>query len=645
MAWHEGLAGVALAIAGTPDRPLRVVAGLGTGKTFALKRMVARLLNDAVAPGRILAVTFTRTAAGELKRELRALGVVGCEEVRAGTLHSFCFSLLSRNQVFDYLQRIARPLVTFLSFGVSRFEAEPLLQDLNNRRQFGGVRERTRRVQAFEAAWARLQSDQPGWPIDPVDREFHDALGGWLRFHEAMLIGELVPETLRYLRDNPVCAERQAYDHVVVDEYQDLNRAEQVLIDLLAQQVNQAVVGDPDQSIYSFLRYAHPEGIDSFHETHIGTHDEALVECRRCPRRVVAIADYLIRHNHPGEADPRLQPLAANPQGEIHIVQWRSLNEEAMGLAAFIQHLLRDRNIPLGEILVLSPRRRIGYGIRDAVSNLGIPVHSFYHEEALEDERAQTSFCVLTLLANPDDRVALRFWLGSGSPTWREGAYRRLRDHCENNRISPLRALERLSAGEIRIAHTTDLQQRFQLLRRELDRLRPMAIIDLIDALFPAGDQGVAVLREAASLNAGGLESHRQLLDSLRSIVTQPEMPQTGDFVRVMSLHKSKGLTSRVVIVAGCVQGLIPSFDQDLTLAEAANHLREQRRLFYVAVTRVRELLVLSSAAHIDRRLAHRIGAIVRGAGRAVTSDFINELGPGAPPSRLGNDWTAADFA
>ena len=201
-------------------------------------------------------------------------------------------------------------------------------------------------------------------------------------------------------------------------------------------------MGDPDQSIYSFLRYAHPEGINTFRETHEGTHDEALVECRRCPRRVDAIADHLIRQNHLGGAGPRLQPFPANPQGEIHIVQWQSLDDEARGLAAFVLHLARDRNVSLGEILVLSPRRLIGYGIRDAISNLEIPVHSFYHEEALEDERAQTSFCLLTLLANPDDRVALRFWLGSGSPTWREGAYRRLRDHCENNRISPLQALE-----------------------------------------------------------------------------------------------------------------------------------------------------------------------------------------------------------
>jgi DNA helicase-2/ATP-dependent DNA helicase PcrA len=140
MTWNDGLEGVALAIAGTQDRPLRLMAGPGTGKTFALKRMVARLLTEGVLPRRILVVTFTRAAAADLKREVRALDVEGCSEVSAGTLHSFCFSLLSRNEVFRYLQRGARPLVTFLSIGVARFEAEPLLYDLSHPGQFGGVR-------------------------------------------------------------------------------------------------------------------------------------------------------------------------------------------------------------------------------------------------------------------------------------------------------------------------------------------------------------------------------------------------------------------------------------------------------------------------------------------------------------------------
>jgi superfamily I DNA/RNA helicase len=151
----------------------------------------------------------------------------------------------------------------------------------------------------------------PGWPHDPVDRQFQAALTSWLRFHRAILIGELVPEALRFLRNNPAADARQAFDHVIVDEYQDLNRAEQDLIDLLAGQGSTAIVGDVDQSIYRF-RHANPEGIEVFQQQHPTTHDETLDECRRCPTRVVSIADHLIRHNHPGIGTPRLQPKPGN---------------------------------------------------------------------------------------------------------------------------------------------------------------------------------------------------------------------------------------------------------------------------------------------------------------------------------------------
>ena len=88
MAWDDGLVGVARLIAATDETPLRVMAGPGTGKTFAMKRRVARLLEDGADSNRILVVTFTRTAAADLVRELGALEVEGCEDIRAGTLHA-----------------------------------------------------------------------------------------------------------------------------------------------------------------------------------------------------------------------------------------------------------------------------------------------------------------------------------------------------------------------------------------------------------------------------------------------------------------------------------------------------------------------------------------------------------------------------
>src|SRR5207247_9588521 len=98
----------------------------------------------------------------------------------------------------------------------------------------GGLRDREKRLRAFGAAWARLQHEDPGWASDPVDKKFDRDLNSWLRLFEAMLIEELVPIALRYLRRNHAAPELTAFDHVLVDEYQDLNKAEQVLLDTLA---------------------------------------------------------------------------------------------------------------------------------------------------------------------------------------------------------------------------------------------------------------------------------------------------------------------------------------------------------------------------------------------------------------------------
>src|SRR5437588_6568537 len=105
MNWNDDLTGSALNIARAEQSPLRVVAGPGTGKTFALMRRVARLLEEGAQPSRILAVTFTRTAANDLVEKLAALGVPGADLVAAKTLHSLSFGLLSRSAVFQALGR------------------------------------------------------------------------------------------------------------------------------------------------------------------------------------------------------------------------------------------------------------------------------------------------------------------------------------------------------------------------------------------------------------------------------------------------------------------------------------------------------------------------------------------------------------
>ena len=648
MSWDDDLLGTARNIAATNHTPLRVMAGPGTGKSFALKRRVARLLEAGQEPRRILAVTFTRNAAASLVDDLHALGLVNCEQVRVGTLHAFCFSLLSRQDVFDYLGRVPRPVVTFSKSGVLQFEGGVMLDDLVALGDFGPKRDCARRIRAFDAAWARLQSEDPGWPQDAVDRHFQAALSSWLRFHEAMLIGELVPEALRFLRNNPASNVRTAFDHVIVDEYQDLNRAEQELIDLLVGNGATAIVGDVDQSIYRF-RYANPEGIEEFQQRHPGTHDETLDQCRRCPTRVVAVADHLIRHNHPDALVPRLQSQPGNPQGSVHIIQWSGIEEEAQGLAGFVRALVADRGYVPGDILILTPRRLLGYRIRDRLDDLDVPVHSFYHEEALEGKAAQRAFALLSLLVNVEDRVALRWWLGDDSPSGRRTAYQRLRQHCEQTGLSPRGALEALNQGALMLPRTQDLLEQYRNLRALLANLEGRGLAELVDALLPAASDECGVLREVALLAIPDLEDVSALFERIKTHVTQPEMPEEGDFVRVMSLHKSKGLTSRITVVAGCTQGLIPFQGDEEPPAEQAAILREQRRLFYVAITRCTEMLVLSSAVRMEREMAWKIGARLRSGrsrvGATIASQFINELGPTAPAPRSGQEWTTLAYA
>ena len=645
VSWNKGLSGSALAIAATNQSPLRVVAGPGTGKSFAMKRRVARLLQQGQNPERIMAVTFTRNAAASLVQDLRDLNIPGCDEVHVGTLHSYCFSLLNRDRIFAYLRRVPRPIITFEKSKSLQYEGAAMLHDISRGGGFGGRRDCTKRVKAFEAAWARLQSEMPGWPDDQVDKRFETELLDWLRFHEAILIGELVPEALRYLRNNPMSQALSEFDHVIVDEYQDLNRAEQEIVDLLSQGGAAAIVGDSDQSIYRF-RHANPDGIDDFPRRHPSTHDESLVECRRCPTRVVGLANHLIMNNHPPGSQPRLQPMSGNTQGEIHVTQWNNSDSEAAGIVRYIAHLLANRPYVPGDILVLTPRRRLAYQIRDLLDGQDIAAHSFYPEEALEDRGAQRALSLLTLLSNRADRVALRWWLGHKSSSALRGSYGKLRTHCETVGSPPWQELEKLDQGCLHLAGDSHLVPVFRELKKELGHLGQLSVSELVDFLLPVDDDGLAPLRDIAL--ASPSESAEELFEYIRSHVTHPEIPE-GDFVRIMSLQKSKGLTSKIVIVTGCIEGLVPFVEDDASLQEQDSILREQRRLFYVAVTRCTDVLVLSSFMNIDLGLAKNIGAQVQGRrwplGRTIASRFFSELGPSAPLPRAGASWAASGYS
>jgi hypothetical protein len=323
------------------------------------------------------------------------------------------------------------------------------------------------------------------------------------------------------------------------------------------------------------------------------------------------------------------------------------MEEEIRGVAQFIRQRIGAGEVAAGSVLVLAPRRQFGYGIRDYLNDAGTPAHSFFHEEAfdgnpkvLTESHAQQAFELLTLLADPEDCVALRCWSGFGINSLSSPAWSRLRTHCSQMGESPRAALGRLAAGALQLPYTGALVARYRLLEGEVQRLQGLRGNDLLDAVLPAGQPWAETLRSMAeTIEEPGFDA-QALRDTLRSGITQPELPTDVDYVRIMSLHKSKGLTADLVVVVGCIAGLIPFIQTDLPPADQERSLEEQRRLFYVAITRARRTLVLSSSVAIPRDLAHRMRVPIRAGGadyvNTIASRFVSELGRARPRPVLG---------
>lgn len=651
MTWETGMepTSPAYSFAANTAQRLRAVAGPGTGKTFALRRRIARLLEEGNDPQRILAVTFTRTAAADLKSEIQALEVAGATQVVARTLHSFCFKILGKEMVFENLQRYPRPLL--------EHEIDPLLRDLSNP-NYGNVRDKRKRIRDYEAAWARLQQDEPGFALNELDQEFERDLIAWLKYHRAILIGDLIPLTLQYLRNNPLCQELKMFDHVLVDEYQDLNKAEQVLINYLTRYGSCTIVGDDDQSIYSF-RNAHPEGIRAYPVDHPQCVSINFDECRRCPSRIVSMASNLIANNS-NRTLGALAPLSGNHEGDIQVLQWATLDEEIEGITKIVTKLVNTDLIDPEDILILTPRRKIGYRLRNSINEQGINISSYFREQALESKNARYIFSLLTLVGDIDDRVSLRYLLGETSTNYLQKTYAKLKAAAMEIEISPRELLELVLADKVNIRGIQPILVRYEKLLVEIQKIKDLlnrSFQEFIDTIAPEEDEELEDLRDvllAAQEIVGEVDSNedrQQWINSrvqeMRNLISMPETPDGNGDIRVMTLHSSKGLSSRVVIITSCIEGLIPAHHLDLTDEEMARQLEEQRRLFYVGLTRCKTepnvypgTLILSSFVRMPYGEALRIGIKLRNRQRRFqTTRFITELGDKCPPTTSGLEY------
>jgi superfamily I DNA/RNA helicase len=655
MIWDEGLEkeSATYQLASSDSRIIRSVAGPGSGKSFAIKRRIIRLLETGIDPDKLLAITFTRTAAADLRKEITMIGIKGCEKVTTKTIHSHALMILHRSEIQTIISRKPRMVIDH--------EIKPALRDIEFPPDTT-FSDREDMLKIYKSAWANTQTDEPGIPKNETEEEFANRLIDWLKYHQGMLVGEVIPIALRYLQDNPASPEIGKYDTILVDEYQDLNRSEQEFIKLLSGNKNIVIVGDDDQSIYRF-KYAYPEGIRRI-DTLYGEYENILFkEIRRCPKYITQLASSLISKNR-NRTLGELIPYERNQEGIVNILQWHDNSQEIDGIVKIIKNEIDRKLVKPEDVLILSPRRVFGYKIQDMLKLNGIPAKSYFREDVIKNKNVQRAYSLLYLLAFPHDKISLRYLLGYKASDFKLTQYKKLREYSDENNLSIREVLDSLLGGKIKISYISGMLNDYREILNDLLSLKRRLLEEPenIFEYFYKTDEMEIEFYEIVNLYQNILSYNtlenkddedyfydwfRKIILKLSESIALPDSPENIDHVRIMSLHSSKGLNAKFVIMISMIDELMPfiSDDNKQTLQDIEE---EQRRLFYVAMTRCKSSensypgrLLISSFAWIDRIEALRIGLKANSKQQRQTqaTRFLNDFGKLKPKTIYGNEF------
>lgn len=528
---------------------IRILAGPGAGKSYSIRGRLEYLVkNKKVDPKNILVLTFTSIAAQDLKKDI---GDLGLGNIEVSTLHSLALKILSAEKKNVRLMQ--------------KFEIKTMLRDLEP--EVGKYRAK---AALFKSC--RGKTENAGYTDE--EKALLKDMNLWLKQHNAFIMDDVIPELCKLLRGNKSARKRRSYSYVLVDEYQDLNPAEQEFVELLtADSGKLAVIGDDDQSIYEF-KGADPSGIRDFDKKHAGCEDIRFTVCRRCPSTVVTLAKQLIAHNK-NRTGVDYTALDGIQEGEWD-VKWSATPEEEINTLCTL--IKSKKAAPgYGQIVVLSPVKERGRALYDALQNARIDAAFCYRDDVFKSSTVRKNFELLTLAADPDNLASLRYLLGEGKKDCGAFVYKYIRDYDPDQRDKKgiLNALKHYESMDSNNRQIRDLIKRYKQIKQDCEVIKndPYALLEQFD---PIDVQYKEILTKAikSSWNSSGLCGIRNaVLDEVYS----PESAAPSDHVRIMSLHAAKGLSAKMVIIMSAVEGLIP-------LNNAS--IEEQRRLFYVAITR-----------------------------------------------------------
>lgn len=625
-----------------------VLAGPGTGKSTTVLELAARI-HESSPETTLKIISFTRAATRELVGKIHSGGHDVDEPM---TVHAFALSVLMRNPEQS-------PLPQPLRIPDDWETKELLQQDLSRRLKAKGHQASTptmigKLINEMSAGWESMDENRILLvDIDPSLRSaFRSVWNAQRGVFGYSLFAEMTYSAAVLLEDLP-SPNLGGLDLLVVDEYQDLNRADIAMIQAVAERgVAILAVGDDDQSIYGF-RHAAPQGIQTFahNSAFPGARTYTLSTSYRCGSSILAAAGELIESSATRLPKPPLKATQDNPAGEIAYLRFPSERAEIDGVCQLLDHLIRREGIPADQAIVLvrSDHRKVWSGpLHTKLESLGLPVVDIEQfREPLQTKEARRLIAMARLMNNDDD---LAWWtllkltrgVGDGfvAAVADEAVTHQKRFHARLLvlREEPLLSLTGTSPNAVRIAlQTVDRVLELRGLAQNIappepDENRTWAdwLFDFAEFAGLAIDERLRALLESAGVRTSSDDDLDHFLGSLDH--TAQELALEEPAIAIMSMSRSKGLTRTAVFVMGVEEGIVPPARDD-------TDYEEERRLLYVAMTRARTHLYCTWAAQRTGPTA-RTGGGTPGTGRARSRYFRDsalkpENGPAYVQSRI----------
>jgi len=594
--------------------PLLVLAGAGSGKTRVLTTRIARLIEaEHIPPHQILAVTFTNKAAGEMRDRIGRLIGGTPQGMWVGTFHAIGARLLRRDAdrvgrtsqftIYDEDDALGviKRLMDGLRISPKEWAPKAVLGQISD----------AKNALVTPTEYARLARD----PLSQVVAKLYPLYDDTLRAQNAVGFDDLLTLPVQLLQENAALLEgyRRRFAFILVDEYQDTNKAQYQLIALLAgSEGNVMVVGDDDQSIYGW-RGADIRNILDFEREFTTATVVRLEENYRSTPEILALANAAITPNK----ERRGKTLRATRPSGVRPRRVRCLDErdEAEYVADDVADRRARRTVDLKQVAILYRTNSQSRAFEDAMRKRGWPYRLIGAVRFYDRREIRDLMSYLKLIANPADDEAFRRAISVPRRGLGDTTIELLAAQASAARIPLLRAagtpamLEGLrAAARSALAEFASTLAALRTMAAEsavnevLEAL--IARIGYIELLRAEGPEGLDRIENVRELVSGaaealadddgevGLTPLDRFLQKAMLVAGADALDPTADAITMMTLHNAKGLEYPVVYLTGLEDGLFP-------LARAYDDpamLEEERRLFYVGITRAESVLILSHA-------------------------------------------------